>query len=167
MTHVASSKNVLAHLLARRKSYVLCWVLLNVNMTVTSKWKGQNTSAHASNFKLPSLNEWLLMATNHNQDDCLGVRSHLTTMMCFCCHHVRTASLVTMQTISDNMLTTSKICVTVAKWDRTLKIHLKWQTRLKHYLPAISLAQGNKEKLLSNWCRCEQQRLLTKFGKRG
>ena len=46
---------------------------------------------------------------------CLGVLSHLTTTMCFFCRHVWTVTLVTMQPISDDMLTTSKICVAVAK----------------------------------------------------
>ena len=38
-------------------------------------------------------------------------RSHLTTTMCFFCHHVWTVTLVTVQPISDDMLTTSKIGV--------------------------------------------------------
>ena len=50
------------------------------------------------------------------------VHSHLTTTMCFSCRHVRTVSLVTMQPISGDMLTTSKICVAVAKCERALSM---------------------------------------------
>ena len=38
----------------------------------------------------------------------------------FLCRHVRTVTLVTMQPISDDMVTTSKICVGVAKCEWTL-----------------------------------------------
>ena len=44
--------------------------------------------------------------------------------MCFFCRHVRTVTLVTMQTISDDMLTTSKICVGLAKREWALTITL-------------------------------------------
>ena len=50
----------------------------------------------------------------------MPVRLHLTTMMCFFCRHVRTVTLVTIQPMSDNVLTISKICVTVAKCERAL-----------------------------------------------
>ena len=40
--------------------------------------------------------------------------------MCFFCRHVRTVILMTMQPISDDMVTTSKVCVIVAKRERTL-----------------------------------------------
>ena len=53
-----------------------------------------------------------------------GVRSHLTTTWFFC-RHVRTVTLVTMQHICDgikNMLTTTTICVVVAKCERTLTV---------------------------------------------
>ena len=52
------------------------------------------------------------------------LRSHLTSTMCFFCRHVRTVTLVTMQPISDDMLTTSKICVAVAKCERALTAKL-------------------------------------------
>ena len=52
----------------------------------------------------------------------IRVRSHLTTTMCFFCRYVRTVTLVTMQPISDDMLTTSKICVAVGKCERALTL---------------------------------------------
>ena len=48
------------------------------------------------------------------------VHSHLTTTMCFFGRHVRTVTLVKMQPISDDILTTSKNFVAVAKCERTL-----------------------------------------------
>ena len=42
----------------------------------------------------------------------------------FLCRHVRTGTLMTMQSTSNDMVTTSKICVIVAKCERAL-IHYK------------------------------------------
>ena len=46
--------------------------------------------------------------------------SHMATTMCFFCRHVQTVILMTMQPISDDMVTMSKICVVVAKCERAL-----------------------------------------------
>ena len=46
--------------------------------------------------------------------------------MCFFCRHVRTVTLMTMHPIPDDMLTTLKICVAVAKCERILRCDTKF-----------------------------------------
>ena len=50
----------------------------------------------------------------------LTARSYVTKTMSFYYCHVRTVTLVTMQHIPDDMVTTSKICIIFVKCDRVL-----------------------------------------------
>ena len=52
----------------------------------------------------------------------MRARSYLTTTMSFFCRHVQTVILVTMQRFSVDMLTTSEICIVVAKCEWALRL---------------------------------------------
>ena len=61
----------------------------------------------------------------------LWVRSHLTTTRCFFYRHVQTVTLVTMQPISDDMVTMSKICVAVTKYGPIMGTTAAWSDTCK------------------------------------
>ena len=79
----------------------------------------------------------------------LRVRSHLTTVMSFFCHHVRTVTLVTMQPISDDMLTMS----TRMHSSRMHTAPLVAQISQHALLPGGVPAQGVVY-LPRGWCTC-------------
>ena len=73
----------------------------------------------------------LVKSVSFDIQEYVSTHSHLATTMCFFCRHVWTDTLVTMRPISDDMLTTSKICVAVAKWERALRVKKKTLWHLK------------------------------------
>ena len=81
-----------------------------------------NTSNDVNNFYFQDLRSMVYTLKDENN---VRVRSHLTTTMCFFCRHVRTVTLVTMQPISDDIFTMSKICAAVTKCERALSDNVK------------------------------------------